>query len=92
MLDLLSGPLLEMAALIVGSDVSLTTVVPGLTKSTTTGAAFLCKHADSGGLMVDCAPVAGTDSGGPDHTPGNLCTAGLSPLPGAICSKPGFST
>ena len=30
MLDLLLGPLLETAALIVGSDVSLTPVVPGL--------------------------------------------------------------
>ena len=39
---------------------------------------------------MDCAPVAGTDSGGPDHTPGHLCTAGLSPLPGGHLLKARF--
>lgn len=92
MLDLLLGPLLGTGALITGSDISLAPVVRGLTVYTA-GAAFLCEHAGSGGGSYGgLCPVADTDSGGPGHTPGNLCTAGLSPLPGAICSRPGFST
>ena len=46
-----------MGALIIGSDVSPTPVMCGLTKSTTTGAASFREHADSGALMVDPCPA-----------------------------------
>lgn len=44
----------RQGALIAGSDLSLALLCAGC-KVYTAGAAFLCEHAGSGGLMVDCA-------------------------------------